>query len=324
RAWGRDGLGHCRYSTSVTEVSLPKRPRLAVLTVGVICALYRRMTLAAEAMGARDALARRQGRLALGAALVSVGLWASAFVGIRSAVHEVAPGALALGRLLVGCVILGSVVLLRREPLPPRRSLPGIVVSGVLWFGIYNVALNLAERRVDAGTAAMLVNLGPILIALLAGALLHEGFPRGLLLGCVVGFAGAAVIGAATSEHGVGASWGAGLCVIAAFAYAGAVVAQKPVLREASPLQVTWLACAVGALSCLPFGGALVRDVGDAHTSAIAWVVYLGAMPTALGFLAWTYALARMPAGRLGPLTYLVPALAILLGWGILGETPPP
>ena len=67
---------------------------------------------------------------ALGAALVSVGLWASAFVGIRSAVHEVAPGALALGRLLVGCVILGSVVLLRCEPLPPRRSLPGIVVSG--------------------------------------------------------------------------------------------------------------------------------------------------------------------------------------------------
>jgi len=281
------------------------------------------MTVAAAAVRMRETLVRREGRLAFGAALVSVGLWASAFVGIRSAVHEVAPGALALGRLLVGSVILGAVVLLRREPLPPRWTLPGILVSGLLWFGIYNVALNMAERRVDAGSAAMLVNLGPILIALLAGALLREGFPRALLAGCVIGFVGAAIIGFATSGHGVGASWGAVLCVIAAFAYAGAIVAQKPILREASALQVTWLACTVGALFCLPFAGALVRDVGDAHASAIGWVIYLGAMPTAVGFMTWAYALARTPAGRLGSLTYLVPALAILLGWGLLGETPP-
>jgi drug/metabolite transporter (DMT)-like permease len=40
------------------------------------------------------------------------------------------------------------------------------------------VALNGGERDVDAGTAAMLVNIGPILIALLGGWLLREGFPR--------------------------------------------------------------------------------------------------------------------------------------------------
>jgi drug/metabolite transporter (DMT)-like permease len=39
---------------------------------------------------------------------------------------------------------------------------------------------------VDAGTAAMLVNVGPILIALLAGAVLGEGFPRWLLIGAGV------------------------------------------------------------------------------------------------------------------------------------------
>ena len=48
-----------------------------------------------------------------------------------------------------------------------------LVVCGVLWFGAYNVALNAAEQRVDAGTAAMLVNVGPILIALFAGLLLR-------------------------------------------------------------------------------------------------------------------------------------------------------
>ena len=112
------------------------------------------------------------------AALVTVVLWASAFVGIRAAGEELSPGALALGRLLVGSAALGAIVLIRREPLPSRRDLPGIVFCGVLWFGIYNVVLNEAEQRVDAGTASMLVNVGPILIALLAGVLLHEGFPR--------------------------------------------------------------------------------------------------------------------------------------------------
>jgi len=102
------------------------------------------------------------------AALVTVVLWASAFVGIRAAGEDLSPGALALGRLLVGSAALGAIVLIRREPLPGRRDLPGIAFCGVLWFGIYNVVLNEAEQRVDAGTASMLVNIGPILIALLA------------------------------------------------------------------------------------------------------------------------------------------------------------
>ena len=257
------------------------------------------------------------------AALVTVVLWASAFVGIRAAVEEVSPGALALGRLLVCSAALGAFVLIRREPLPSRRDLPGIVFCGVLWFGIYNVVLNEAEQRVDAGTASMLVNVGPILIALLAGVLLHEGFPRSLMAGILVAFAGAAVIGVATSEQGVAASWGAVLCVVAAFAYAGGVVAQKPLLSRASALQVTWLACTVGALTCLPFAPSLVREADDAPASAIGWMVYLGVVPTAIAFMTWAYALARTTAGRMGSTTHLVPPIAILMGWAILGETPP-
>jgi drug/metabolite transporter (DMT)-like permease len=51
-------------------------------------------------------------------------------------------------------------------------------------------------------------------------------------------------------------------------------------------------------------------------------VVYLGAFPTAIGFTTWAYALARTSAGRLGATTYLVPPVAILLSWLLLGETP--
>jgi drug/metabolite transporter (DMT)-like permease len=273
--------------------------------------------------GVRSGSIRREELLPLAAALLTVALWASAFVAIRSAGRDLSPGALSLCRLVVGSVALGAVIAMRREPLPSRRDIPAIVLVGVLWFGIYNVALNEAERRVDAGTAAMLVNIGPIFIAILAGVVLREGFPRTLVAGCAIAFAGVILIGIATSEHGVHAGWGAVLCVVAALAYAGAVVIQKPVLSRVSGLQVTFLACTIGAIACLPFAPTLADEAGDARGSAIAWALYLGVAPTAIGFTTWAYALARTTAGRTGATLYLVPPLAILMGWAILGESPP-
>jgi drug/metabolite transporter (DMT)-like permease len=265
----------------------------------------------------------RERLLALGAALLMVTLWASAFVGIRSAGRDLSPGALALGRLLVASVVLGAFALARRERLPSRQDLPGIALCGVLWFALYSVVLNEAERTVDAGTAAMLVNVRPILIAALAGVVLREGFPRSLVAGCTIAFAGAVIIGIATSHNGLVPSWGAVLCVVAAFAYAGGVVTQKPLLARVTPFQVTWLACTAGALVCVPFAGSLWHDAADARASAIGWTIYLGVVPTAIGFIAWAYALSRTTAGRMGTTTYLVTPIAILLGWLLLGETPP-
>src|SRR3954454_24633134 len=249
--------------------------------------------IAAMAVATTEEQARRDSLLAAGAALVTVLLWASAFVGIRAAGKHLEPGPLALGRLLVATPVLGALVLLRGGARPPRRMLPLIVVCGVLWLAVYNVALNAAERRVDAGTAAMLVNVGPILIAALAWLLLEEGFPRGLLAGCAVAFAGVAVIGLATSKHGVASGVGALLCLVAAAAYAGGVIAQKVALRSASALQTTFLCCVVGAVACLPFAPRLASEVDSAPGATLAWVVYLGAFPTALAFTTWAYALAR-------------------------------
>jgi len=253
---------------------------------------------------------------------VTVALWASAFVGIRSASQQLSPEALAFGRLAIASVALGLLVLVRREPLPSRRDLPAIALCGLFWFGLYNITLNEAERRVDAGTAAMLVNLGPILIAVLAGFVLREGFPRRLLAGCAIAFAGTVVIGSATAD-GFAPSWSALLCVAAALFYAVGVVAQKPVLARVSALQLTWLACTFGAIVCAPFAGRLARELPDTHASTIGWMVYLAIAPMALGFLTWGYALARTTAGRMGSTTYLVPPIAILLGWLLLDETPP-
>jgi drug/metabolite transporter (DMT)-like permease len=258
--------------------------------------------------------------LALVAAFVTVGLWASAFVGIRSAGHHIAPGALSLGRVLVATLALGAFTLVRGEQLPPRRDLPRVALVGLLWLGAYNVLLNAAERHVDAGTAAMLVNVGPVFIAILAGVLLGEGFPRNLFTGCAIAFGGVIVIGIATSQHGIDSATGGLLCIAAAAAYALAVVIQKPLLERTSGLAITFVACAVATVALLPFAPQLAE--AD-HAGALAWTVYLGLFPTAIGFTTWAYALKRTSAGRMGAFTYLVPPLAVVLGWILLSESPP-
>ncbi len=259
--------------------------------------------------------------LALGAAGVTVVLWASAFVAIRHVGTEVSPGPLTLGRLLVGSLVLGAVLAVRGFRRPARRDWPLLLVCGLLWFGVYNIALNAAEQRVDAGTTAMLVNVGPLLIALLAGLLLGEGFPRHLVTGSLVAFAGVVVIGTATSGREAGTA-GVLLCLVAAVGYAVGVVAQKPLLARLPALEVTWLGCTIGAVACLPFAPQLVEEAGDARPSTLGWVVYLGAFPTAIAFTTWAYALSHTTAGRMGATTYLVPPVTIVLAWALLGETP--
>ncbi len=261
-------------------------------------------------------------RRALIAAGVTVVLWASAFVSIRHAVVSYSPGALALGRMLAGTLALGIILLIRREGLPPRAAWPGIAISGVLWFGIYMIALNWGEQEVDAGTAAMVVNIGPIIIAVLSGLFLKEGFPRRLLIGMAVSFAGAVVVGFSMSEGGGASILGVALCVVAAVTWAIATIVQKPALRHASALQVTTFGCLIGMVTCLPFAGQLVSQAAEAPLSATLNLIYLGIFPTALAFTTWAYALARTTAGKMGATTYVVPAIVILMAWVLLGETP--
>lgn len=265
---------------------------------------------------------RRAELTAAGAAAVTVVLWASAFVSIRSAGDAYAPGALALGRLLAGALTLGVMCLLRREGLPPRSAWRGIAISGVLWFGFYMVALNWGEQQVDAGTAALVVNTGPILIALLGARLLGDPMPPRLLAGMAVSFAGAVTVGLSMSGEGGSSVLGVVLCLLAAVAYAAGVVAQKPALGSASPLQVTTFGCLVGAVLCLPFAGQLVQQAAAAPVPATLNMVYLGVFPTALAFTTWAYALSRTTASRMGATTYAAPALVVLMSWLSLGEVP--
>lgn len=259
--------------------------------------------------------------LAVGVTLV---LWASAFVAIRDLAGDFRPGSLALGRLAVGALCLGAVAWRRRPALvrPARGDWWRFVAIGVLWYALYMVALNAGERRIDAGTSAMLIQLSPVLIAVLAAVFLGERFTRYIVLGLVLAFAGVVLISLGSGDGSGRDILGVLLCLVSAVAYAVSLILQKPLMSRHASVQVTWLACTIGAVACLPFAGQLVHDVAHAPVSATLWVVYLGVFPTAIAFTTYGYALTHMDASSLGITTYLVPVITVLLAWGWLGETP--
>lgn len=250
-------------------------------------------------------------------------LWASAFVAIRHLGDDFSPVNLTLGRTAIAAVVLGIVASSRGLVRLTVRETFSIITIGVLWFAIYNIALNAGERRVDAGTAAMLIQVSPVLIAVLAATFLGEKFTKNLAIGLALAFGGVVLIGTASSSAGGRDLLGVALCLVSALVYSVSLILQKPLVTRLPAVQITWLACSIGAIACLPFSGSFLTEVGAAPTSSVLWVAYLGIFPTAIAFTTYAFALRHMSASTLGVSTYLVPPITILLGLVLLSEVPP-
>ena len=258
------------------------------------------------------------------AAGVTLVLWASAFVGIRHLGATVPPGALSLARLAVMTLSLLVMLRLRVSRLPTRAEWPLIALGGASWFGLYNLTLNAAEQRIDAGTASLIIQVGPILVGLLAVAVLGERLTRPMLAGMAVGFGGVALI-ALSSAAGVGGDLGGVLlALVAAVTFAIGVLTQRILLRTVSALELTFWYTVVGLVVCLPWTRQTVRVLGDATPDTWWWIVYLGVFPSAIAFTTWAYALSHAhDAGSFAQSTFMVPFFTVLLAWALLDEIPP-
>lgn len=262
-------------------------------------------------------------RAALGALAVTLILWASAFVAIRHLGESFSPVAISLIRQTVAALALGAVVAVRGFTWPERRDWPALVTIGVLWFAVYHVALNEAERRVDAGTASMLLQVSPILLTILAAIFLKEPTSRALFAGLLIAFVGVSLIAYATSDTGSGDVIGVLLCLVSAAAYSVSVVIQKPMLARVNALNLTFIASVIGAFVVAPFAAGVPGEITDGSTADLGWLIYLGLFPTALAFTTWAFALSHLPANLMGVSTYLVPPITVAIAWVLLGETPP-
>ena len=273
-------------------------------------------------MNARSSTAaRRANAAAVFAVAITVLSWASAFPLIRVGMRALGPLELASARFLVAGAIALAWLAFSRPPLPTRADALRFLLCGLVGISIYNGLLNQGERSVSAGAAAFIVNIAPILTAILATAFLRERFKPWGWAGALVSFAGVGLIALGQPDT-LAFDGGAILVAGAALCTAIYFVVQRPLVARYGALASTAYTLIAGALFLLPFlPGALPRLAAPGGGPLIATVVALGVFPAAIGYGAWTYALGRFGAARAANFLYLVPPVAALIGFVALGET---
>ena len=259
--------------------------------------------------------------LTLGAALLTIVFWASAFAGITVGLNAYSPGELALLRYLVASVAFGILGLVYGIRVPQLRDLPIFGVLGILGVSGYHTALSYGQQTVSAGAASLLIASAPIFTAIWAVVFLQERLRLWGWLGIGLSFIGIALI-----------VWGEGqtfrfepaalLVLLAALMVSGYVTIQKPLLHRYSPLEVTAYAAWLGTLLLGIFLPSLWNALPQASLDSTLAIVYLGICPTAISYTTWGFVLSRLPASITASFLYLSPPLAIVIAWLWLGEIP--
>ncbi|GJF24605.1 DMT family transporter [Streptomyces sp. HO565] len=250
----------------------------------------------------------------------TVVLWASAFPAIRVGIDGLGVAALSFLRIVIAAVALLLVAPLAKVRLPRRRDLPMIALCGITGITAYQVLLNWGEVEVAAGTASLLIAIAPVFSVLLGSLFLKERLSRNIILGSIVAIAGAAAVSLA---KGVGGFTVSALIVLAAAMFQGVYhFATKPLLRHYTGLEVATYAMVAGTVFALPLVPATWQAALDVPADALASALYLGLLPSALGFVIWAYAVARLPLATSTAALYLVPPVALVISFVWLGEVP--
>lgn len=98
----------------------------------------------------------------------------------------------------------------------------------------------------------------------------------------------------------------------------------RMLLRTYTALEVAIYAMVAGAIMTVPFVPFEWQAIVSASPGAWLGAIYLGILPSAVGFVLWGYAVARLPVITSTSLLYLVPAVAVPISFVWLGEVPLP
>jgi drug/metabolite transporter (DMT)-like permease len=252
-------------------------------------------------------------------------LWSAGFAFVALGLPDSEPITfLALRYAIVVAVLLAAFAALR-PPLPQsRRDWLDLIVVGLLLQAAYFTLLYLAlDLESSAGTVALIVSLQPILVGLLAPRVAGERMTKVRWAGLALGLAGAAVV--IGSRSGVGGSSTTGLlCALAAMvALTAGTLYERRHGSEHHPVTANTVQFSVALAVTLPpallVEGFPVHWTGDLAIS-LAYLVFANSLVSITLLLAM---LRRNEASRVSALFFLVPPLAALIAWGLLGESLP-
>ena len=245
-------------------------------------------------------------------------IWGTPYLFIRVAVESVEPSVMAFLRVALGALLLVPVALARGQFRGIRRALPWIVVFAVCEITGPFLLLGYAETQLTSSTTALLIAAVPIVAAVLARAL---GLDRRLgwtrILGLAVGICGVAVLVGLDVPRDE--FWAVGAAALTVVGYATGPMVISTKLADTPALAVISLALSLNALIYAPIAW-IQRPTEPVPASAWWSIIALGVLCTAIAFLIFFALVAEVGPSRMTVITFLNPAVAVLLGVVVLSE----
>lgn len=252
--------------------------------------------------------------------------WGASFLFIKVVVDDTGPLELVLGRLSFGLLAVGGFMLAtrRRPQVTPKLLLQmsGMaLLANILPFGL----IAAGQEHIPSGTASILNATVPIFTAAIAaGALAEERFTAPRAAGLVLAFLGVAVL---TGEDVLDVTSSSVLGQLAVVAAAGCygvgAVYARILLRGQDPVNLAFLQLGLGVLFSVPLLLVVRGGSPDVNIQPEAWasVVALGMLGTGFGYIGWLWLIENIGSVRASLVTYIVPVIAVVLGWLVLDES---
>jgi len=250
-------------------------------------------------------------------------IWGWSFVFIKIAVRGLTPVTVAFGRVSTGLVALAVIAGLSRTRLPRERSFwRNVAVSGLFGAAIPFSLLAWAEQRIASSLTSVAQATTTIFAALASALVMRERLRGGQLVGLAVGLAGVAVASGLAGHDVVSSSVaGVAAAVLAGLCYGINYVHIQRNLTGVAPLAAATGQLAVAtALLAVPAVVTSTTTLFDPTPGRIAAVLELGVVATGVAYWINYGAIAAVGATRAALVTYLVPPVAIVVGWLALGE----
>src|SRR5918997_1540612 len=258
--------------------------------------------------------------IALLAALASI--WGGSYLLIKYALEDFSAPMIVWMRTALAAVVLA--IALRgavRGALADIRRRPGWAAT----LGLVAVAapfslITFGEHEVPSGLTAVLISPAALFVALLAPFIdPSERIDRRQGVGMVIGLAGVALVVGVESIHSLWQFLGAMAMVAAAVSYALSGFVVKSRYKRLTSMQTSLVSLSVAAIVTLPPAAATV-PAETPGLRAVAALVVLGAVGTALAFVIFYKLIAEVGAGRASLVSYLAPGVALFYGAVFLDE----
>lgn len=245
-------------------------------------------------------------------------IWGTPYLFIRVAVTSVEPSVMVVLRVGLAALLLLPVAFARGQFRGIRPYLPWIALFGLVEITGPFLMLGYAETQLTSSTTALLIAAVPIVAAVIARALgLDQRLGGARVLGLAVGISGVALL--------VGLDipgdqwWAVGAAAITVVGYALGPIVISTRLSDAPPLAVIALALGANAVIYAPLAW-VQRPTAPVPASAWWSIAILGVLCTAIAFLVFFALVAEVGPSRMTVITFLNPAVAVLLGVLVLGE----